>query len=64
MRYLILVSLLLFSCGSEEETEGWFCWKPGTDLHDGPCVDACMEPGDPTSYCYCSFGCFGISEYE
>jgi hypothetical protein len=65
MRILIVVAALFLGCGTAEtDRDGWFCHSPGTELHNGPCVDECIDPGDPHSYCYCELGCFGISEYE
>jgi hypothetical protein len=64
MKYLTPVYiLLLLSCADNTSAKsGWHCWKPGSDLHDGPCVEECMEPGDPRAYCWCEHGCFGVEE--
>ena len=66
MKHLIIVTVLyLFGCANDTSVDsGWHCWMPGSDLHDGPCVEECMEPGDPRSYCWCEVGCFGIDEDE
>jgi len=67
LRVIVLAAaaLLLTSCGEVTPSAGgWYCWSPDTELHDGPCVDECMNPGDPHSYCWCETGCFGVEKGE
>lgn len=63
MKIVILIAALLAGCAENVERSGWFCWKPGSDLHEGPCVDACLWTPDDDTHCYCELGCFGIEEH-
>ncbi len=64
MRIAMLMVALLLGCAEDVTPQGWYCWKPESNLHNGPCVDECMEPGDPRSYCWCEVGCFGVEEND
>lgn len=30
----------------------WLCWNPSSPHHGGPCVEACMIPGNQNTFCY------------
>ena len=63
MKIVILITALLVGCTGDTQSSGWSCWKPGSDLHEGPCVDACLwTPDNDGAYCYCELGCFGVQD--
>ena len=32
--------------------DGWLCWDPGTELHNKPCTEDCMEIGNTGKFCF------------